>query len=632
MAILSVPGRGKAVRLQLGRMHGVVLGVAVLAYIVLFSARTIAAYQSGGSLFDLAVYEQGFWNALGDPPFYYSLEGEMSRFGRHFSPVFYVILPFYLIYSDPSTLLVFQSAAIGLGALPLYGFATARLGRNTGLALALCYLLNPAVHDVNLKNDFHEISFAMPALMLLIFLATGASTPVYLASLLLALSTREEIAVTTALFGLYLVLIGRQATRGLITLGISVVWFLLVFGVVMPGFNASGRFPLPEGYEYLGATLPEIVRTVILRPDLLLVEITSAPKLDYLFWIFAPIAFLPLLAPEVLLVAGIALTQVLASTYPNHFEIFERYAAPIVPIIFFATVVGVQRLTRLRPRIGSISTLAILTILIVLATLLSQLVLRKLPLDIRFTPEPRVAAALRVAHAIPPEVSVSAADHRWLPHLAHRRHLYVLSSSSPTTDIVMFDRVRAPVTNVQPAELRSVEDRLLASEQYRVHQCDEGLYLLARRGIPYPEALTRLAPTPPRENEDRFDGGIRLAELRADVVASSTMAIDVALTWVATERVTANYHVFAHLVDVGGSLIGQHDGVPGRAFCPTTVWDDGLVVRDTYRITLPADTRPGPYEVRVGQYDPETMKRISRLDANGNPAGDYAGLSVILPP
>ncbi|HEX5414223.1 MAG TPA: DUF2079 domain-containing protein, partial [Chloroflexota bacterium] len=97
--------------------------IAVAAYAVLNSLQDYANYLAGRSLFDLAVYEQGFWNALGNPPFFYSLEGSMSRFGRHFSPVFYLILPFYQLYRDPLTLEVAQSVAIGLGAVPLYFLA-----------------------------------------------------------------------------------------------------------------------------------------------------------------------------------------------------------------------------------------------------------------------------------------------------------------------------------------------------------------------------------------------------------------------------------------------------------------------------------------------------------------------------
>src|SRR5258706_15859854 len=81
--------------------HLLVLGIAITAYVALHTLQTYYAYLTGHSLFDLAVYEQGFWNAIGNPPFFYTPEGEMSRFGRHFSPIFYVILPFYLISPGP---------------------------------------------------------------------------------------------------------------------------------------------------------------------------------------------------------------------------------------------------------------------------------------------------------------------------------------------------------------------------------------------------------------------------------------------------------------------------------------------------------------------------------------------------
>src|SRR5712664_2754169 len=81
-----------------------VLGIAIGTYVLLHTLQTYFAYLTGYSLFDLAAYEQGFWNAIENPPIFSTPEGEMSRFGRHFSPIFYVILPFYFI--SPGSLIL----------------------------------------------------------------------------------------------------------------------------------------------------------------------------------------------------------------------------------------------------------------------------------------------------------------------------------------------------------------------------------------------------------------------------------------------------------------------------------------------------------------------------------------------
>ncbi|HVX30193.1 MAG TPA: DUF2079 domain-containing protein, partial [Nitrolancea sp.] len=132
------------------------LTVAIVLYVIAYSSLSIAAYRTGHTLFDLALFEQSFWTAAHGSLFSVSLEvtrpdlvAQMSHFGRHFSPIFFVLLPFYLLHQQPSTLLVLQSLALGGAAIPLYLFARHRLDSSPlALIFALLYLANPAIHDV----------------------------------------------------------------------------------------------------------------------------------------------------------------------------------------------------------------------------------------------------------------------------------------------------------------------------------------------------------------------------------------------------------------------------------------------------------------------------------------------------
>ena len=606
------------------------LGLAVAGYVALFAARTISAHLTGSTLFDLATYEQGFWNALGDPPFFYSLEGEMSRFGRHFSPFFYLLLPFYWLRPDPTTLLALQALALALGAVPLYLLAGERLGKPVALAFAIAYLLNPAVHDVNLQNDFHEIAFALPLLLLAFCLGVRGRPAAYACALALALTTREEVALTAAIFGAYLAVFQRRRWLGLATIAVSVAWFAVVAGWVMPAFNAGARFPMPDGYAYLGDSPAGVARGILAHPDVALREMLRRPKLVYVFWLLEPLAFLPLLAPEALAISGLALLEVLVSTFPYHYQVFERYAAPIVPGVFLAGVLGAERLRRRlptgRPWFAGIA-LAVLA-----ATVASQAALHKLPTEIQFSPDAHAAVALQVAGAVPPSASVVVEDHRLLPHLAHRRLLYALSPTSPAADYVVFDRKRPPISNVPLPDLRRAEERYLRDPAYSTLRCEDGVYLLARGG-----AASRDGLQPPRDHAPAvplasFGDAVRLVGLELDASAARPGGtLPVVLRWQATGRVGADYQVFVHLVDGAGQLRAQHDGAPQDQFCPTSTWTSGLVVRDRHVVALPPELRPGRYEVRVGLYELATLRRLP-VAADGASAGDYFAAPVEVQP
>jgi len=94
-----------------------------------------------------------------------------------------------------------------------------------------------------------------------------------------------------------------------------------------------------------------------------------------------------------------------------------------------------------------------------------------------------------------------------------------------------------------------------------------------------------------------------LATLMGGDVEVSSGEMVVRLEWRAEGTAEASYHVFVHLVDGGGQLVRQSDGVPGGWRRPTTGWVAGEYVLDEHRLDvegLPA----GEYSVVVGLYEP----------------------------
>jgi hypothetical protein len=101
----------------------------ILLYIVTFTWLAIlrhASFNSSG--FDLGIYDQVVWNTLHGRPFFYTTTGQpLLHLSNHASPILLLVAPFYLLYSGPEMLLFLQTAAIGLGALPLFWLAREKL-------------------------------------------------------------------------------------------------------------------------------------------------------------------------------------------------------------------------------------------------------------------------------------------------------------------------------------------------------------------------------------------------------------------------------------------------------------------------------------------------------------------------
>ncbi|MFQ5341012.1 MAG: glycosyltransferase family 39 protein [Anaerolineae bacterium] len=84
-----------------------------------------------------------------------------------------------------------------------------------------------------------------------------------------------------------------------------------------------------------------------------------------------------------------------------------------------------------------------------------------------------------------------------------------------------------------------------------------------------------------------------------------------------------------HNPATNGPLWAQDDSEPCRRFYPTSIWDEGEVVRDQYTISIPADTPSGDYTLITGFYDWQTLERLPVLDAAGQVVADNVILGQV---
>lgn len=93
----------------------------------------------------------------------------------------------------------------------------------------------------------------------------------------------------------------------------------------------------------------------------------------------------------------------------------------------------------------------------------------------------------------------------------------------------------------------------------------------------------------------------------------------VTLWWHALGEPQADYAVFLHLLDSQGALLAQDDSMPAAGASPTTIWQDGDVIRDQHRISDAAAAKT----LLVGVYDPPGGERLPAM-SDGQPLADNA--------
>lgn len=145
---------------------------------------------------------------------------------------------------------------------------------------------------------------------------------------------------------------------------------------------------------------------------------------------------------------------------------------------------------------------------------------------------------------------------------------------------------------------------------------------------PPPSSITLGSP------QTRLNASLAAAiELQGYDLNSQTAApgdtLTLALYWRGQRSISERYTVFTHVLDSSGRVVAQHDGPPANGTRPTPGWRVGEVVLDEHRIELPRNLAPGSYILRIGMYDPATMKRAPLVAPGADVVDDALRLTEL---
>ncbi|MFH1469124.1 MAG: DUF2079 domain-containing protein [Pseudomonadota bacterium] len=274
--------------------------LAALATVAL-GKRALAAFAAHNAQWahDLAFFDQILFNAAQGRAWTSPLLLEPLGFFEmvHFHPVFAALLPLWMLRPEPSTLLLFNVAAVCFAAVPLAGLARDRSGSDWfGLAAAVAFLCWLPVQTAALA-DFRPVVFFIPGFLLLLRGAARPSRAMLVAGALLVASAREESGYLLPLMALVLLVVPfgrRRRSDALILLGLGLGWlvFLLAFkGSFFYHFNPVAFLqglgqgdPVPaqataDRLRHLGLLLASGFGPQLLSPAMLLM---LAPQVGFL--------------------------------------------------------------------------------------------------------------------------------------------------------------------------------------------------------------------------------------------------------------------------------------------------------------------------------------------------------------
>ena len=268
------------------------LWAAMAAYALGFSALSVLrhdAYNTGR--FDLGNMVQAVWStAHGHPLRMSDIQGDqISRLAAHVDPILVLFAPLWLAWPSPNLLVVAQSIAIALGALPVFWLARKHLGsERVALGFALAYLLQPAGQWLAL-NEFHPVALALPLLLFAFWwLDEGRLLPFALVALL-ACATKEEIPLAVSGLGLWYALSRRRWRPGLLIALAGLAWALIAVEIVVPHFNAGASSEFYSRYGDVGGSPGGILRAAVTHPLRIVEHAFDQQNLGYLARLALPL-------------------------------------------------------------------------------------------------------------------------------------------------------------------------------------------------------------------------------------------------------------------------------------------------------------------------------------------------------
>ena len=380
--------------------------------------------------FDLGNMVQAVWStAHGDVLEVTNLRGEqMSRLGAHFDPILAAFAPLWWVWPDPTMLLVVQSAAIALGAVPVFLLARKHLdSERAGVGFALAYLLYPPTQWLAL-NEFHAVALATPLLLLAFWYLDEDRLAAFAVVAALACLTKEQVPLTVAALGIWYALARGRRLAGTVIAGGGLATAALAIGVVVPHFAPRGASPFEGRYAAVGGSPAGIVETFLTDPLLALGEMLDGHGVPYLLELLLPLAALPLLAPLAALTALPELAANLLSSTRTQQSIHYHYTAAAIPGLVAASVFGAAWLRRRRGWVRPVATT------VVVVGVAANYLLGAIPVWRAFpggetlgTREHIVSAhdrvAARAVRLIPDDVVVSATNSLGA-HLSERHRLH----------------------------------------------------------------------------------------------------------------------------------------------------------------------------------------------------------------
>jgi uncharacterized membrane protein len=305
---------------------------------------------------DLGMLNHALYNFAHFDINYFTLSydgSSVNYFGDHFSPITILYAPFYYLFGS-YTLLIIQIFAILFGAVGLFRYARYKLPHinDYKLLIVIQFLSIWGIYSA-LSFDFHNNVIGAMMVPWLFLYYDKQKNIKFLLFFVLILATKENMSLWLFFIVLGIIIKERNFNfRKLLKFEIpilifTIVYFVVVVGLLMPWFREGNGFDQLSRYELLGNNLSEIIATLFTRPgyvlSLLYENTTGNPTYDGIkaelhMMVIVSGGFLFILRPYYIIMLIPIYAQKMFSNQFGTWGINVQYSIEFAPIISLCVI------------------------------------------------------------------------------------------------------------------------------------------------------------------------------------------------------------------------------------------------------------------------------------------------------
>jgi uncharacterized membrane protein len=484
----------------------VLAAVGLSVYYLVQQIRYFNNFQLGYA--DCGDYARTMFNTLSNPrELFLRVNPDRPLFYDHFQPGFLPFVPFWFLWPDLKVTILLQVLAVMACAWPIFWIGQKLLqDKTSALLLVVTWFVFPPVSQFVYSGSygFHCGNLCLPLYFLALAFWLAERRGWALLFAVWAILLKEEAAIPIGTFGLYLALFGNRRRLGIVIATVAFAYFLIMVSVVIPALGHQA-YMAQSHFAPIGETKEEILLSPWNNPKEFWGNLFSASSFYFAALLLAPLLFVPLKKPSVLLVGS--LVFLFDCLNPTLKSIRYWYQLALFPVVFWALAAALSRATPARQR----AVLSGATVTGILLSVFFGNVFWSKPAMVALpTPPDRPQIVQRMAQRIDRQGSLFATQ-RVAAHFITQKYLYVSPPLPSQIDCVLLDMRdswRTATTLTWLKNLRDVQRQAESLPQLHLVDVQDGVLLYSRLGEPVdPRRLVERDALPPEAVHQPADLG-----------------------------------------------------------------------------------------------------------------------------